>query len=137
MKFVVVAALAACLLSSPALAKKDVPVLSGAYVYTNIESCISPGGQVSVARTTGVATLDPQTGTASLSGYHSDGQSLVAVSQNATYSNTKTEVTINGTTYKAFYGALDKKIATYLSFIGVEPGDDGAICSDSAWLSRK
>ncbi len=138
MKRILAFALAACAIATPAAAKKDVPVLSGAYVYTSVESCTSQGG-TSVTHITGIATLDPDAGTATLNGFHADGQSssLEAISQNATYSNTKTTLTLNGQVYQVFYGTLKKKVATYLSYIGTEEEDGGSICSQQAWLSRQ
>lgn len=128
------AAAATLAVSVPAMAA--VPTLSGAYVYTSIESCYN--NSWSVAHTTGTATFTPSTGTATISGYHAGGTppTLTPVSGTISYSNTATTITLNGTTYEVSYGKATKGVATHLAFIAVVPGDSGAACSDQGTLTQ-
>lgn len=115
------------------------PKLSGTYVYTWIERCVSTGGQTSVSNTTALVALDPETHMATFNGFTTGGSPpvLAPISGTASYANTATTVTIDDTVYKAFYGKLVKKVATYVSLIAVVPGDSGATCADQLWLSQQ
>ena len=92
------------MLGSSALAdapppKKGVPVLSGAYTYTWIESCFNTDGTLAgVSHTTGTLAFDKSTGMATLNGFQAHGEPpvLTTISGSAAYSNTKATVTING-----------------------------------------
>ena len=62
---------------------------------------------------------------------------LSAFNGSQPYSNAAATITIGGTKYKVFYGKVTNGIATYLSYIGVVPGDGGEVCADQAWLSHQ
>ncbi|MGD0191362.1 MAG: hypothetical protein ABSD74_11530 [Rhizomicrobium sp.] len=119
---------------SPAFAG-HVPVLSGNYVYTADQACYGQGGTWEFNQTTAIANFNPSTGTATLNGYQSSGAppTLSPLSDSSSYSNTATTITVNGTTFEAFYGKASKKVASYVSFIGIN-GGQGATCEYHAWM---
>ena len=133
----VVAMLGSSALADAPAPKKGIPVLSGTYTYTWIESCFNTNGTLAgVSHTTGTLAFDKASGMATLSGFTAQGEPpvLTTISGSAAYSNTKTTVTINGQTYDVFYGALDKGVATSATYIAVVNGDGDAKCSDQAQL---
>jgi hypothetical protein len=120
------------------------PVLSGSYVYSWSESCLTPALATSVA--SGLASFDSTTGTATLKDWNTShsGNKYVLLSESgsATYSNTATTLTFNpgtanATTYKVTYGAVTGGIATYVSYVGVVVDSENASCADLATLMRQ
>lgn len=136
MKRNIAAAVAVLLVSAPSLASGGVPSLSGSYVLTLINNCVQSGS--SVSQTTAEADFDSTAGTLSFTGFVADGNpiTLVKVTGSGPYSNTKNTVTFNGTTYKAFYGAVKQGVVQYASMIAIVAGDSGN-CADQLTLSHE
>jgi hypothetical protein len=133
------AAVAAFPICMPAIAQSPqtepagAPVLKGTYVITDMQNCVVASGVVN--QLTGSLDFNADHGTVKIDIYQIDGNPLTMTHDtgSGTYSNTNSTFTLNGITYKVFYGRLERGIATYLSFITVE--NDG--CGYQGWLSRQ
>ncbi|HEX3942510.1 MAG TPA: hypothetical protein VHW69_00340 [Rhizomicrobium sp.] len=133
------AALAACLFTATAMAQSPqaeaptVPILKGGYVLTATENCLPDSA--GLRNETASLTFDPKSGTAKIKGYVMSGDplSLNPAKGSASYSNSTQTLTLGSQTYQAVYGHREKGIATYVSFMAVEP--DG--CGYQGWLSRQ
>jgi hypothetical protein len=135
----VAASVAVILLATPAFAGK-VPALSGAYIVTYNEVCQAntntQNGGASHSEAV-LATFDPGTATATLSGQDVNG-ALVVISGPPTgyttspvegsgpYSNTKTTLTLGGVTFNIVYGAVKKGVAQSAVFNGITAGNCAA-----------
>lgn len=135
MKKFLFGAAAAVLLCTSAVASQDagVPQLSGGYLLTLINNCVESGS--SVSQTTAAANFDTGTGILSFKGFVADGNPLflIGVSGSGPYSNTKTTVTFDNITYKAFYGAVKQGVAQSASLIALVNGASGT-CANQVTL---
>ena len=133
--FLLAAALgASAMLVSPAMAAKGtLPIISGNYVLTEVDNCVNSA--TSFSQETVLASFNPNTGAVTFNGYKAGGNPLTlgASSGSGTYSNTATTLTLNGNTFQVIYGKLAGGKATYLSYIGIEAGDNGP-CGEQGWL---
>jgi len=109
-----------------------VPVLKGTYILTQVDNCVKSAG--AFYQITATVDFDPKTGTYKLDGYSAadDPLTLSHIKGNATYSNSGSTFTLGDTTLQAFYGKLDKGVATYVSAIAVLDS-----CGYQIWMSRQ
>lgn len=119
--------------AAPQRNPKSVPILSGGYVLTATENCLPESA--GLRNETATLTFDPMSGTAKINGYVMSGDplSLNPEKGSASYSNSSQTLTLGSQTYQAVYGHRDKGVATYVSFMAVEP--DG--CGYQGLLSRQ
>jgi hypothetical protein len=139
-KSIILAAGAFALFAVPAPAA--VPKLSGTYIVNYNEVC--QASLVNGNNNTGeshsealTVTFDDSTKTATLSGIDiqgalvdmngtPSGYTQAPLSGSGPYSNTKTTVTIDGTTFNIFYGPLKKGVAQSAAFNGITTGNCAA-----------
>jgi hypothetical protein len=101
---------------------RNVPVLSGTYIFDATQNCLPVTNDLQ--NITGTMTFDPKTGKMNLFEYITSGNPLTLEKGKGTqsYSNSGSTFTLGTTTFQAFYGKRAKGIATSFSFIGLIEG---------------
>ena len=101
---------------------RDVPLLSGTYVFNATQNCLPVTGDLQ--NITGTMTFDPKSGKMKLFEYLTSGNPLTLQKGKGTetFSNSAKTFTLQTTTFQAFYGKREKGVATSFSFIGVIEG---------------
>lgn len=99
-----------------------VPKISGTYVFNAVQNCLPVTGDLQ--NLTGAMTFDSTTSKMKVVEYITSGTPLTLQKGKGTdiYSNSATTFTLDSTTFQAFYGKLEKGVATSFSFIGVTGG---------------
>ena len=128
------AAFAALTLSGTAEAK-DVPALSGTYVYTASEYC--PAGSNGTHQVSGTMKFDPVGGKAKMDAYVVTGNALeiLHIATTQTYSNDANFLNLGTNQFHITYGAVAGGSATYASFVGLV--SDSGTCGYQGTLTLR
>jgi len=124
-KYFAFAAAAALALTGTADAK-DVPGLSGRYVYTASEFC--PAGGNSIHQVSGSIKFDPVAGKAKMDVFVVTGNApeILHIATSQTYSNDADFLNLGTNQYHITYGGVAGGNAVYASFVGLV--SDGGTC---------
>ena len=111
-----------------------VPVISGTYLLNAVQNCL-PATAGDLQDIAGTMAFDPKSGKVKLVEYVTGGNPLTLEHGKGTetYSNSAKTLTLQTTTFPAFYGKPNRGVVDRFSFIGIVPGG----CALHAWLSRQ